>query len=431
MNSESESSVPEPGYVALVAIDWGDQKHSWAAQAADSERVDRGEMEQSPEAIEDWLGQLRTRYGEGPLAIALEQSRGALVGLLSKYAHLHLYPIHSRSAANFRAALCPSGNKNDALDADLLLELLRHHRTRLRRLSPDTEATRRLQQLAEARRKLVNEKTGQSNRLTALLKIYFPQALTWFEKTDSPCLGALLARWPTLQDLQKARPQTLRTFLRQHHCRRPEWIEQFPQQIAQAVPALRDPAVQDPTVALVQVLLQLLKVLRQGIASLDGLLQRAAEEHPDFFIFDSLPGAGPVMAPRVLAAFGSQRERYRTAVEMQQYSGIAPVTESSGKSHWVHFRWACPKFLRQSFQEWAGHSLTQSVWARAYYEQQRARGSGHQAAVRALAFKWIRIVFRCWKDRVPYDESRYLEALRKRGSPLIRAIEAAASTASA
>jgi len=431
MNSEMENVAREPRFIALVAIDWGDQKHSWAAQAAESLRIERGEMEQSPEAIEDWLGQLRTRYGEGPLAIAWEQSRGALVGLLRKYADVHLYPIHSGSAANFRAALYPSGNKNDPLDADLLLELLVHHRARLRRMSPDSEATRRLQQLVEARRKLVNDKTGLSNRLTAELKIYFPQALTWFEKADSPSLAALLGRWPTLQDLQKARPQTLRTFLRQRHCRRPEWIEQFPQEIAQAKAALHDPAVQEPAVATVQVVLELLAVLRQGIARFDKLIEAAAYEHPDFFIFDSLPGAGAVMAPRVLAAFGSQRERYRTAAEMQQYSGIAPVTASSGKSRWVHFRWACPKFLRQSFQEWAAHSLEQSVWARAYYEQQRARGSGHQAAVRALAFKWIRIAFRCWKDRVPYDESRYLAALRKRGSPLIRAIDDLASTASA
>jgi hypothetical protein len=97
---------------------------------------------------------------------------------------------------------------------------------------------------------------------------------------------------------------------------------------------------------------------------------------------------------------------------------IAPVTERSGKRKWVHFRWACPKFLRQSFHEWAGHSIAQSTWARAYYEQQRDRGSDHHAAVRALAFKWIRILFRCWKDRVAYDESKYLAALAKRGSSL-------------
>jgi hypothetical protein len=94
------------------------------------------------------------------------------------------------------------------------------------------------------------------------------------------------------------------------------------------------------------------------------------------------------------------------------------VTETTGKKKWVHFRWASAKFLRQSFHEWAGHSIAQSVWARAYYQQQRERGQDHHAAVRAFAFKWIRIVFRCWQDRVAYDENKYVAALAKRGSPL-------------
>jgi transposase IS116/IS110/IS902 family protein len=124
------------------------------------------------------------------------------------------------------------------------------------------------------------------------------------------------------------------------------------------------------------------------------------------------------LAPRWWAAFGSQRERYGSAGEVQSYSGIAPVTERSGKKKWVHFRWAAPKFPRQSFHEWAGHSIAHSVWARSYYQQQRSKGKGHHAVVPALAFKWIRIVFRCWKDGVAYDESKYLAALSKRSSPL-------------
>ena len=127
------------------------------------------------------------------------------------------------------------------------------------------------------------------------------------------------------------------------------------------------------------------------------------------------------MAPRLLAAFGSQRERYQNAAEVQTLSGIAPVTESSGKSSWVHFRFACSKFLRQSFHEWAALSITQSQWARAYYELQRHRGKKHHAAVRALAFKWIRIIYRCWKEQVVYDENVYLAALAKHNSPLLAA----------
>ena len=132
------------------------------------------------------------------------------------------------------------------------------------------------------------------------------------------------------------------------------------------------------------------------------------------------------MAPRLLAAFGSQRERYQNAAEVQIFSGIAPVSESSGKSSWVHFRFACSKFLRQSFHEWAALSITQSQWARAYYDQQRRRGKRHHAAVRALAFKWIRIIYRCWKEQVTYDEKVYLAALAKHNSPLVAATKAVA-----
>jgi len=164
----------------------------------------------------------------------------------------------------------------------------------------------------------------------------------------------------------------------------------------------------------------------EGIAMLDRKIAEAAEAHPDFFIFQSLPGAGAALAPRLLAALGSQRDRYGSAAEVQKYSGFAPVTEKSGKRKWVHFRWASSKFLRQSFPEWAGHSIAQSVWARAYYQRQRERGKEHHAAVRALAFKWIRIVFRCWQDRVAYDEARYLTALAKRGSHVAPAFVAMA-----
>ena len=126
-------------------------------------------------------------------------------------------------------------------------------------------------------------------------------------------------------------------------------------------------------------------------------------DHRDHQLFESLPGAGKALAPRLLAAMGSDRNRFELAIEIQQLSGIAPVTESSGKSSWVHRRQACPVFLRQTFHEFAKESIKQSAWARAFYDQQRAKGNQHNAALRSLAFKWIRIIFRCWKDSVPYD----------------------------
>jgi transposase len=418
MRSEVKSGKQEPQFAALVSIDGGDKKHAWCLQAAGSEQRESGELEHTPEAVEAWVGQLCQRFSHRPIAVALEQSRGALVFMLSKYAPLHLFPVPSTMSASMRKALYPSGSKDDPRDADLLLELLLKHRDNLRRLSPDTEATRRVQNLVEERRKLVDEKTAQTNRLTSDLKIYFPQVLDWFERLDTELVCDLLERWPTLEELQKVPLAKLRTFFRKHYCRDQELIERRLLAIRQAIPAIRDRAVIEAKSMVVRVMVQVIVSLLEGIADLDKKIEEAAAAHPDFFIFDSLPGAGAVMAPRLLAAFGSQRERYGSAGEMQTYTGIAPVMEKSGKKKWVHFRWACPKFLRQSFHEWAGHSIAQSVWARSYYQQLRSRGKGHHAAVRALAFKWIRILFRCWKDRVAYDENKYLAALARRGSPL-------------
>src|SRR5690606_223833 len=135
---------------------------------------------------------------------------------------------------------------------------------------------------------------------------------------------------------------------------------------------------------------------------------------------DSFPAAGPVFGPRLLAAFGEQRDRLPSPDDMQRYAGIAPVTERSGNSSWVHWRLQCPTFLRQTFVEWAALTIPRSFWASAFYQHQRSIGKSHQAAVRALAFKWIRILHCCWRKRQPYDEALYLNALKRRGSPLLK-----------
>jgi transposase len=175
-------------------------------------------------------------------------------------------------------------------------------------------------------------------------------------------------------------------------------------------------------------LIDQLRVTLQAIERFDAHIGTVSETLPDYGLFRTLPAAGAAFAPRLLVAFGEQRERYASAADMQKYSGVAPVTESSGKKHWVHWRLQCPTFLRQTFVEWAGATIPHSFWAAAFYRQQRAKGCSHQAAVRALAFKWIRILFRCWQTRTPYDESIYLNALRRRGSPLLNSIMETATT---
>jgi transposase len=419
MSNTVVAEPSEPEWAALAAIDWADQKNFWRLLPADRRKSEAGEVDNTPEAVEVWAANLQQRFGGRPIAVILEQTRGALVYMLTKYPHLVLFPVHPTTAARYRKTFAVSGAKSDPSDTDSLLDLLLRHRQRLRPLRPDTVETRLLHFLVEERRQTVDEKTRASLRLTDCLKLYFPQVLNWFGDVASPLVGDLLERWPTLEQLQRAHPGTLRRFFQQHNCRSEEKTAERIAAIQPAISATQDPAVREACVLITRSLVAMLATLRAQIDVFDRRIAELVAGHPDGPVFASLPGAGDALVPRMIVAFGTRRDRYQSAYEVQCYSGIAPVTEASGNSQWVHSRFACPKFLRQTFHEFAGCSIQRSEWARAYYDHLRNdKNRSHHAAVRSLAFKWLRIIYRCWKDGKPYDEAIYMQSLRRRGSLL-------------
>jgi transposase len=407
-------------FAAFVGIDWADATHDICLQAAGSEKRESCILEHMPETIDAWGSMLRVRFNGRPIAICLELNKGPLVSALRKYDFLMLFPINPLTLARYREAFTPSRAKDDPTDAELHLELLLTHRHKLQPLKPQSPAMRALEPLVEHRRRVVGDKVRLTNRLTSTLKNYFPHVLQWFQERDTLILCDFLCRWPTLKAVQLARRSTLETFFRGHHVRSTDVINKRIHAIKTAVPLTTDEGVIVPHVLLVQTLVSQLRVTLHAIEQFDTAIAQRAQRHPDFALFQALPGAGPVFASRLLVACGEQRERYASAIELQQYAGIAPVTERSGKKSWVHWRLQCPTFLRQTFVEWAAESIRHSFWARVYYQQQRDKGKAHQAAVRALAFTWIRILYRCWQERTPYDESTYLLALKHRGSSLIQ-----------
>lgn len=413
-----ETSPSIPPIVAWIGLDWADQQHVGRLQASGSPQVEAFVLDQKPEILRAWVQHLRTRFPAGAVAIALEQSRGALLYALMNYDFLLLYPVPPRSLAAYRRAFYPSGGKDDVVDADLLLDFLRKHQERLRPWRPDDALTRQIRLLVEQRRKLIADRTRLTNRLSAALKEYFPQALEWAGELASPTACEFLSRWPTLERLQGAPRRQVRDFYHAHRRLSPGQWEDLQEQIRQAHPLTSDSAVVQSWALVVPLWVEQLRCLWPALERLDTALQQLFQQHPDHAVFDSFPGAGEALAPRLLAAFGSDRQRFQDAAEVQSFSGIAPVTQRSGKAHYVHWRLACAKFVRQSFHEFAAHSRHWSPWARAYYQQLRQRGVSHHAALRALAFKWIRILYRCWKDGTLYDEQRYQQALKRRGSPL-------------
>ncbi len=410
----------ELDFKATIGLDWADQKHDLWIRPADGSKSQHLQLEQTPEAIHEWVAKLRQRFADGPVAIAVETSRGPVLSALRAYDFIVIYAINPKGLKDYRAAFCVSGAKDDRTDAQLLEEMLRLHRDRLKALRPDDVLTRKIGGLTEVRRRLVDQRTLGINQTHASLKTYYPLAQSLLGSELNTIMAAeFLARWPDLASLQAASAQTLRSFFYKHNCRSAKNIDERLHAIAQAKPLTTDPAIIEPARALVLAWAAMFKALHKSLKELDAKIQAAMDQHPDAPIFRSFPGAGPALAPRLLAAFGTQRDRFKNANQVAQLYGIAPVVIQSGNAEVVRMRYRCPKFGRQSFHENAACAAKIEPWAGAYYRRQRQRHKNkHHQACRALAYKLIRVYFACWKSRTPYRSQRYVDALQKNGSSL-------------
>lgn len=404
----------------LVGIDWADRKHDICEHQPGSSDYEYKVISSRPADIDAWAISLKQRFPDSLIAISCELKKGPLIHALSKHKHLVLYPISPKTVARYRKAFSSSGAKNDPVDAYLQLEILKNHMDKLTPLVADKAEIRILEQLLEFRRTMVQERIAITNRITSLSKNYYPQLLDWFKEKDTTIFCNFVEKWPTLNAAKRVRKQTLLSFFNAHSSRYPAVNERRVEAIKSAHALTDDPGVIIACELKMKLLIAQLRQLIQSIEKLDHEIKSRYRQMEDKEIFSSFPAAGPQMAPRLLVAFGSNRDRYQSASDMQKYAGIAPVIEQSGKKSWTHWRYSCPKYLRQTFVEWAGMTMRYSFWAKCYYEQQIAKGKHHNTAVRSLAFKWIRIMYRCWKERKPYDEAAYLISLKERGSSLLK-----------
>ena len=406
-------------YDLVIGLDRSDRKADLHLIDTRTGNAQKHSLPTAPEELHDWLAGLRRDHPQERVAICLEQPAANRIFFLESYSWITLYPINPISLQKFREAFLTSRAKDDGKDAQYLAQLLLNHHDKLKPGQPDDVQTRQLQQLVSHRRAVVDERTGLTNRLKALLKQYFPQALDLCgEDLWRPLATAFLLKWPALQSLQKARKESLKQFYYLHGSRSQKLIEQRLERIDKAVPLTDEIALLQSYTLRVLLICRELQLLHKTIDQFDEQIATVFQQHADRPIFQALPGAGPVLAPRLLASRGSERERFARPQNLQSFSGVAPVTkQSGGKSH-VHRRYSCPKFLKQSFHEYAKESIRHSRWAAAYYGQQRNRGASHHTAVRALAYKWQRIIWKCWQTQSIYKEQIYEAALKKNHSPL-------------
>lgn len=343
---EQNSSQP----ILFIGIDWADQAHVACLLDDNANTQVIESFQQDPDEIANWVASLQKRFPQHRLLIALEQSCGALMAGLAGFPQLELFPINPKLLANDRKVLYPSCGKNDPDDALLLAKLLKEHQQKLRPWKPDSVETRQIAEMTELRRKLVEELNRVVLRLNSSLKGYFPLILQLSKRElHYELIIDLLRRWPTLKKLKRVHPDTLRKFLSEHGMKNDTQQTEFINTIRSATPLTKDDALIEPRAMYVKSLAQQIRDLNKAIAEFDDELHTLTAQHPDQELFRSLPGAGDALVPRLIAAFGSDREKYTSAKQVQNYSGIAPITQQSGKSKQVYKRLACPKFLRQTF----------------------------------------------------------------------------------
>jgi transposase len=415
-NIELNSPPTAPDPVAWIGLDWGHHEHAFALQERGGQ-YQESTLPQSAESLHQWLGSLAKRFGARPVALAIEASRGPVIHALLQYPWLVIYPINPLTSARYRKAFTPSGASDDLPDARVLLELVRDHAAKLRPLQAQDPQTVELSGLVETRRHLVDQRTQVLNQLTSLLRSYYPQALQLLGDLDTDLAVDFLSRWPELIALKAAKPGVIKRFFYAHNLRRPELLQERLRLIGQARALTTEESRVHVAVLHLRCLLDQLRALRKHVALLESEIKNLFVQHSEAYLFRDLPGAGPTLAPRLCVAFGTIRTLYPDPASLQKLAGVAPVREKSGQQLWTHWRWLAPVFLRQTLVEWAGQTVVHSAWARVYYQRMKAKGKGHGAILRALAFKWIRVLWKCWQTRIPYDEARYLKQLLHRKSP--------------
>ena len=387
-----------------VGIDWADQAHRVFVTNDQAEVLLRFTFSHCAEGLEE-LRQRLAALEPNPRQVlcALERKGGLLIQALLSLGY-QVYHINPKAVQRYRERTRPSGAKTDDIDAEALATALRTDRHRhhlLRALDP---ATQHLVQGTKLREQLTRERARILNQIRSALKAYYPLALRLFSSMETRVARAFVRRWPRPEALESLTRRQWDAFLEAHHYPLGKRAERLYERL-QAPALVAAPPVSEAQSRWVLMLLDQLDLIDSERDALDRHITEALDEHERGSIFRSLPGAGDVLAARLLCAFAPCTGSSHNVALLRQLAGTAPVPKQSGKSRVVRMRHACQKDFRHTMHQFSFCSISQSGWARAYYDRRRAQGDGHNTALRKLGQQWIRIIVALIRTGQPYDEA--------------------------
>jgi transposase len=399
-------SLSVPGAVFYTGIDWAAETHAVCVMDPSGKVVARFTVVHSAEGLDQLVRKLAGLADPGDMPVAIERPSGILVDALLEAGH-PVVPVSPNAIKAWRESEVLSGAKSDAGDAEVIAEYLRLRQHRLRVATPYADETKALRTVVRTRDDLVDLRVAAVNQLGALLETHWPGGKAIFAGLESRIALEFLTRYPTAASAAQLTEAAIAAFCADmgYSGKRPAAV--LLGRLRAAPPRTCGEAlttgVRDAVLALVKVV----KALTTAGKDLDRAVTARLGEHPDGPVFTSLPRSGQINAAQVLAEWGDCRQAYDGPDSVAALAGVTPVTSQSGKHRGVQFRWACNKRFRKAITTFADNSRHASPWAAQIYADARARGKDHPHAIRILARAWIRVIWPCWINGIPYDPGKH------------------------
>ncbi len=341
---------------------------------------------------------------DAEVVVGIETDRGPWVTALIAVGYT-VYPVNPLQASRYRERHGVSGAKSDGAGAHMLADMVRTDSHQLRPAAGDSPEAEGIKVVARMHKTMIWERTRAVQRLRYQLREYFPAALAAFEDLDAPDVLELLAKAPGPDQARKLTRAQVAAALK--HARRRN-IKDKTDAILAALRGeqLAQPAAVTAAYAVTaRSLIALITTLNEQVSTLEAQVREHFGRHPDAEIYRSQPGLAAILGARVLGEFGDDPRRYVSAKNRKNYGGTSPITRASGKKKVVAARFIHNDRLIDALMSWAFASLNASPGARAFYDQQRAKGLEHNDALRRLANRLVGILHGCLKTRTLYDEA--------------------------
>jgi transposase len=396
----------------FVGIDWSKKHLDYCLLQSDGAVAHRDRVDNTEKGFARLLSELgKHDISLESLAVSIESPHQRVVDFLLAR-KVAVYPVNPKSISDYRSSCKVSGSKSDTADAQLIATYLLHHHQSLRKWHCGSLESRKLKLLLNDRDQLVTEKVRLENQLRETLDSYYPQATAAFRSVSCKSMLTFLSRYPTFEVTAENKEEDWIEFLNEMRIYNPTSREKFIAAMGQPEISIDKPIAQTKSMLTLALVKQLAAIVN-ALAEYNEMIETLIVNSSDGQRFRSLPGVDVILAAKLLAAIGTDRNRFSSANELQALFGTAPYTKQSGRHRGVSFRQACDRKLRAALNQMALSSLTKSQWARSYYDRKRKEGKRSHHAFRCLANLWVRVIFSMWKKHTQYDQNKHLASIAK------------------